>query len=92
MSAVGMTAENTTVPESDPVFSEVTLLPSTLKSFKRGYRISNELVRHSALAIATVMGQAIVERTAWRSTRPCSPGPAPATPSPGSPRWPAPAA
>jgi HK97 family phage major capsid protein len=64
MSAVGMTAENTTVPESDPVFSEVTLLPSTLKSFKRGYRISNELVRHSVLAIATVMGQAIVERTA----------------------------
>jgi HK97 family phage major capsid protein len=34
------------------------------KSFKRGYRISNELVRHSVLAIATVMGQAIVERTA----------------------------
>ena len=64
MSAVGMTAENVTVPESDPVFSEVTLLPSTLKSFKRGYRISNELVRHSVLAIATVMGQAIVERTA----------------------------
>jgi hypothetical protein len=52
------------VPESDPVFSEVTLLPSTLKSFKRGYKISNELVRHSVLAIATVMGQAIVERTA----------------------------
>jgi HK97 family phage major capsid protein len=64
MSAVGMTAENVAVPESDPVFSEVTLLPSTLKSFKRGYRISNELVRHSVLAIATVMGQAIVERTA----------------------------
>jgi HK97 family phage major capsid protein len=42
----------------------VTLLSSTLKSFKRGYRISNELVRHSVLAIATVMGQAIVERTA----------------------------
>ena len=32
MSAVGMTAENVAVPESDPVFSEVTLLPSTLKS------------------------------------------------------------
>jgi hypothetical protein len=42
----------------------VTLLPSMLKSFKRGYRISNELVRHSVLAIATVTGQAIVERTA----------------------------
>jgi HK97 family phage major capsid protein len=64
MSAVGMTAENVAVPESDPVFSEVQLLPSSLKSFKRGYRISNELVRHSVLAIATVMGQAIVERTA----------------------------
>jgi hypothetical protein len=64
MSAVGMTAENTTVPESDPVFSEVQLLPASLKSFKRGYRISNELVRHGVLAIATVMGQAIVERTA----------------------------
>jgi HK97 family phage major capsid protein len=64
MSAVGMTAENVAVPESDPVFSEVQLLPATLKSFKRGYRISNELVRHSVLAIATVMGQAIVERTA----------------------------
>jgi HK97 family phage major capsid protein len=64
MSTVGMTAENVAVPESDPVFSEVTLLPSMLKSFKRGYRISNELVRHSMLAIATVMGQAIVERTA----------------------------
>jgi HK97 family phage major capsid protein len=36
MSAVGMTAENTAVPESDPVFSHVTLLPSTLKSFKHG--------------------------------------------------------
>jgi Phage capsid family len=64
MSAVGMTAENVAVPESDPVFSEVVLLPSTLKSFKRGYRISNELVRHSVLAIATAIGQAIVERTA----------------------------
>jgi HK97 family phage major capsid protein len=29
-----------------------------------GPRISNELVRHSVLAIATVIGQAIVERTA----------------------------
>jgi hypothetical protein len=38
MSAVGMTAENVVVPESDPVFSEVTLLPSTLKSFKRVHR------------------------------------------------------
>ena len=64
MSAVGMTAENVAVPSPTPVFSEVTLLPSTLKSFKRGYRISNELVRHSVLAIASVMGQAIVERTA----------------------------
>jgi hypothetical protein len=64
MSAVGMTAENVAVPESDPVFSEVQLLPATLKSFKRGHRISNELARHSVLAIATVMGQAIVERTA----------------------------
>jgi hypothetical protein len=70
MSAVGMTAENVAVPESDPVFSEVQLLPATLKSFKRGYRISNELVRHSVLAIATVMGQAIVECTALESTRP----------------------
>jgi Phage capsid family len=64
MSAVGMTAENVTVPEADPVFSEVQLLAATLKSFKRGYRISNELVRHSVLAIASVMGQAVVERTA----------------------------
>ena len=40
MSAVGMTAENTAVPESDPVFSEVTPLPSTLKSFERGCRIA----------------------------------------------------
>jgi hypothetical protein len=52
MSAVGMTAENVAVPESDPVFSEVQLLPASLKSFKRGYRISNELVRHSVLVIA----------------------------------------
>jgi HK97 family phage major capsid protein len=64
LSAVGLTAENVAVPEGDPTFSEVTLLLSTLKSFKRGYKISNELVRHSVLAIATVMGRAIVERTA----------------------------
>ena len=77
MSAVGMTAENVAVPESDPVFSEVTLLPSTLKSFKRGYRISNELVRHSVLAIASVMGQGHPSGPPWRPpprTRTCSTG------------------
>ena len=66
MSAVSMTAENIAVPESDPVFSKVTLLPSTLKSFKRGYRISNELVRHSVLAIASVMGERHPSGPPWR--------------------------
>ena len=46
MSAVGMTAENVAVPESDPVFSEVQLLPSSLKSFKRGYRIKHRFNFH----------------------------------------------
>lgn len=56
--------ENTQIPESDPDFGEVTLLPSTLKSIKVLHRFSNELARHSVVNIANALRDAIVRRVA----------------------------
>jgi HK97 family phage major capsid protein len=57
-------SENTAIGEEDPVFGEVELLPSTLKSLKVIHRISNELARHAVTNIATVLSAALVTRVA----------------------------
>jgi HK97 family phage major capsid protein len=57
-------SENTLIAEADPTYSELVLLPSTLKSLKVLHRISNELSRHAVTSIATVLGAALVRRVA----------------------------
>ncbi len=63
-SATFWKGENELIPESDPTFGEVTLLPSTLKSIKVLHRFSNELARHSVVNIANALRDAIVRRVA----------------------------
>jgi HK97 family phage major capsid protein len=57
-------AENTLIAEADPTYSELVLLPSTLKSLKVLHRISNELARHSLAPVASVLSAALVRRVA----------------------------
>lgn len=57
-------AENTLIAEADPTYSELVLLPSTLKSLKVLHRVSNELARHAVTSIATVLSAALVRRVA----------------------------
>lgn len=56
--------ENTLIAEADPTYSEVVLLPSTLKSLKVIHRVSNELVRHAVVAVSAVLSGALVTRVA----------------------------
>ncbi len=57
-------AENTLIAEQDPVYGELVLLASTLKSLKVLHRISNELARHAVSNIAGVLSAALVARVA----------------------------
>lgn len=57
-------AENEQITENDPDFSELVLLPSTLKSVKVLHRFSNELARHSVIGIANALRDALVRRVA----------------------------
>jgi HK97 family phage major capsid protein len=57
-------AENTLIAEADPTYSELVLLPSSLKSIKVIHRISNELARHSVADIGAVLSAALVRRVA----------------------------
>lgn len=63
-SATYWVGENTQIPEADPEFDEVTLLPSSLKSIKVLHRFSNELARSAVVDIASALQQAIVSRVA----------------------------
>lgn len=57
-------AENTLIDEVDPVFGEVVLLPSSLKSLKALHRYSNELARLGVVEVASVLGDALVREIA----------------------------
>ena len=57
-------AENVQIAEVDPVYGELELLPSSLKSLKILHRISNELARHSVGNIAALLSNALTRRVA----------------------------
>lgn len=63
-SATFWVGENTLIPESDPTYGEVVLLPSSLKSVKVLHRFSAELARHAVVNIAAALQAAIVTRVA----------------------------
>jgi HK97 family phage major capsid protein len=58
--AVNWVGENEQIPESDPGFDEVTLLPSTMKSLKTLTRYSNELARQSVIALDAALRDRLV--------------------------------
>jgi len=53
-------AENTLIAEVDPVFDELLLLPTSLKSLKVLHRLSNELARNSIGNVETLIGDAFI--------------------------------
>ena len=59
-SAVSFVGENEQIPEVNPDFDEVHLLPSTLKSLKTLTRYSNELARQSVVALDQALKDRLV--------------------------------
>ncbi|WP_448810467.1 phage major capsid protein [Agromyces bauzanensis] len=58
-------AENAQItPEIDPVFDEITLLPSTMQSVKTLTRFSNELARQSVIALDAALKERLVKDVA----------------------------
>lgn len=60
LAALQWTGENELIPELDPEFGELTLLPSTMKSIKVLTRFSNELARQSVVALDTALQARLV--------------------------------
>ena len=56
--------ENELIPETDPELTEVTLLPTTMKSVKTLTRYSNELARQSIVSLDNVLQQRLVSDVA----------------------------
>jgi HK97 family phage major capsid protein len=56
--------ENEQIGEADPVYGELVLLPTALKSLKVIHRISSELARHAVTDITNVLSRALVHRVA----------------------------
>lgn len=56
--------ENELIPEVDPDFGEMTLLPSTMKSVKTITRYSNELARQSIVSLDRVLQNRLVSDVA----------------------------
>src|SRR3954470_16338630 len=56
--------ENELIPEVDPDFDEVTLLPSTMKSVKVITRFSNELARQAGVALNAALRDRLVKDVA----------------------------
>lgn len=54
------TGENELIPELDPEFSELSLLPSTMKSIKVLTRFSNELARQSVVSLDAALRARLV--------------------------------
>ncbi len=61
---VGAVAEGGTIPESSVGMDEVTMLPSTLKSFKVISRVTAEVLRSSAVALDSILKQRLTTDTA----------------------------
>lgn len=57
---LGWTGESELIPELDPEFSEVSLLPSTMKSVKVLTRYSNELARQSVVSLEQTLRDRLV--------------------------------
>jgi HK97 family phage major capsid protein len=57
---VSFVGENELIPESDPDFDEVVLLPTTMKSVKTLTRFSNELARQSVVALDAALRDRLV--------------------------------
>ena len=57
---VGFVGENEEIPELDPDFGEVSLMPSTMKSLKTLTRYSNELARQSVVALDAALKDRLV--------------------------------
>lgn len=57
---VNWVAENEQIPEANPDFDEVDLLPSTMKSLKTLTRYSNELSRQSVVALDAALKDRLV--------------------------------
>ena len=57
---VSWVGENEQIPEANPDFDEVTLLPSTMKSLKTLTRYSNELARQSVVALDAALKDRLV--------------------------------
>ncbi|UUO03635.1 phage major capsid protein [Mycolicibacterium novocastrense] len=57
---VNWVGENEQIPEADPDFDEVTLLPTTMKSVKTLTRFSNELARQSVVALDAALKDRLV--------------------------------
>lgn len=60
LAALGWTGENELIPELDPEFDELKLLPSTMKSIKVLTRFSNELARQSLVSLDTALRARLV--------------------------------
>lgn len=57
---IGWTGESEQIPEVDPEFDEIQLLPSTMKSVKVITRYSNELARQSVVALDAALRSRLV--------------------------------
>lgn len=57
-------AENTQIAETDPLYDELTLLASSLKSLKVIHRLSNELARNSVGNVEDLIGDAFIRAVA----------------------------
>jgi HK97 family phage major capsid protein len=57
-------SENTQIAEVDPVYDELTLLPTSLKSLKVLHRLSNELARNSVGNVERLIGTAFINAVA----------------------------
>lgn len=60
LDALEWTGQNELIPEHEPEFDELTLLPSTMKSIKVITRYSNELARQSVVALDAALRSRLV--------------------------------
>jgi HK97 family phage major capsid protein len=57
-------SENEQIPEQDPTYDQVVLLPAALRSLKIMHRVSNELVRHAVINIGSALQASLTMRVA----------------------------
>lgn len=57
-------AEGQQIPEQDPTYDQIVLLPAALRSLKVLHRVSNELVRHAVINIGSALQASLSMRVA----------------------------